>query len=147
VLLALPAGHPRAPAADGAVDLRRLADEPWIVGSREDGSAALARRACAIAGFPPRITHAVDDYQLVLRMVAHGLGVALVPQLAADAYRPHPGIILRPVAHTEITRATYAMTHPSLAARPSIDAVLDLLRAPARWLHAGQGEAEISVRP
>lgn len=128
VLLALPADHASAPDADGALDLRELADAPWIVGSREDGSAAVVRRACAIADIPPRIAHAVDDYHLVLRMVAHGLGVALIPQLAADAYGPHPGIILRPVANTEITRTTYAMTHPALGATPSIDAVLDLLR-------------------
>lgn len=132
VLLALPADHTCAPATDGrAVDLRRLTDAPWIVGSREDGSTALVRRACAIAGFPPRITHAVDDYELVLRMVAHGLGVALVPQLAAHAHGPSPDIALRPVANTDLTRAVYAMTHSSLGARPPVDAVLDLLRRPA----------------
>ncbi|MCW2932224.1 MAG: LysR family transcriptional regulator [Actinomycetia bacterium] len=132
VLLALPTDHTCAPATDGrAVDLRRLTDAPWIVGSREDGSAALVRRACAIAGFPPRITHAVDDYELVLRMVAHGLGVALVPQLVAHAHGPSPDIALRPVANTDLTRAVYAMTHSSLGARPAVDAVLDLLRRPA----------------
>lgn len=132
VLLALPAGHTCAPATDGrAVDLRRLTDAPWIAGSREDGSAALVRRACAIAGFPPRITHAVDDYELVLRMVAHGLGVALVPQLVAHAHGPSPDIALRPVANTDLTRAVFAMTHSSLGARPPVDAVLDLLRPPA----------------
>ncbi|MEU4469393.1 LysR substrate-binding domain-containing protein [Streptomyces sp. NPDC024017] len=129
VLLALPAGHACASDGDGrSVDLRSLTDAPWIVGSREDGSAALVQRACAIAGFPPEITHAVDDYQLVLRMVAHGLGVALVPQLVAHAHGPSLDVVLRPVANTELTRAIYAMTHPSLGARPPIDAVLDLLR-------------------
>jgi DNA-binding transcriptional LysR family regulator len=132
VLLALPTDHTCALSTDGrAVDLRRLTDAPWIVGSREDGSAALVRRACAIAGFPPRITHAVDDYELVLRMVAHGLGVALVPQLVAHAHGPSPDIALRPVANTDLTRAVYAMTHSSLGARPPVDAVLDLLRRPA----------------
>lgn len=110
------------------MDLRRLADAPWIVGSREDGSAALIQRPCAIAGFPPRITHAVDDYQLVLRIVAQGLGVALVPQLVAHAHGPSPDITLRPVANADLTRPVYGMTHPSLGARPPIDAVLDLLR-------------------
>ncbi|MFC0601990.1 LysR family transcriptional regulator [Streptomyces palmae] len=128
VLLAVPADHACASDGEGPVDLRSLTDASWIVGSREDGSAALVQRACAVAGFPPRITHAVDDYQLVLRMVAHGLGVALVPQLVAQAHGPSLDVILRPVANTELTRAVYAMTHPSLGARPSIDAVLDLLR-------------------
>jgi DNA-binding transcriptional LysR family regulator len=129
VFLALPTGHACASAMDQSpVDLRRLTDAPWIVGSREDGSATLVRRACAVAGFSPRITHAVDDYQLVLRMVAHGLGVALVPQLVAHAHDPSPDITLRPVANTDLTRAIYAMTHSSLGARPPVDAVLDLLR-------------------
>ncbi|MET8567488.1 LysR family transcriptional regulator [Streptomyces sp. NPDC004783] len=129
VLLALPTNHACTPATNGrAVDLRRLTDTPWIVGSREDGSAALVQRACAIAGFSPRITHAIDDYQLVLRMVAHGLGVALVPQLVAQAHGPTPDVVLRSIADTELTRAIYAMTHPSLGVRPPVDAVLDLLR-------------------
>jgi DNA-binding transcriptional LysR family regulator len=129
VLLALPADHACASAMDQSpVDLRRLTDMPWIVGSREDGSAALVRRACAVAGFSPRIRHAVDDYQLVLRMVAHGLGVALVPQLVACTHDPSPDITLRAVANTDLTRAIYAMTHSSLGARPPVDAVLDLLR-------------------
>jgi DNA-binding transcriptional LysR family regulator len=129
VLLALPAEHARASDGDGRpVDLRSLADASWIVGSREDGSAALVQHACAIAGFPPQITHAVDDYQLALRMVAHGLGVALVPQLVAQAHGTSLDVVLVPVGNTELNRAVYAMTHPSLGARPPIDAVLDLLR-------------------
>ncbi|SEL17022.1 LysR family transcriptional regulator [Streptacidiphilus jiangxiensis] len=133
VLLAVSAGtDPAAPDADaGPVDLRRLADVPWIVGSREDGSTALVRRVCAIAGFTPRIGHAVDDYQLVLRMVAHGLGVALVPRLAALAHSPGPGVRLRSIAGPEPTRSVHAWTHPSSAARPAVDAVLALLRSAA----------------
>jgi DNA-binding transcriptional LysR family regulator len=42
----------------------------------------LAERACAVAGFAPRLTHTVDDYDLLLRMVAAGLGVGFVPELA-----------------------------------------------------------------
>ncbi|SDT40216.1 DNA-binding transcriptional regulator, LysR family [Streptomyces sp. TLI_053] len=128
VLLALPAGH----SADGAaVDLRHLADSPWIVGSREDGSAALVRAACALAGFAPRIVHAVDDYHLALRMVANGLGAALVPQLAADAHTPATAdIALHPVRGPQLVRRIHALTLPAPGARPALDAVLALLRPP-----------------
>ncbi|MFB7618799.1 LysR family transcriptional regulator [Kitasatospora sp. NPDC056181] len=129
VLLALPADHPCAGPPDTAVDLHRLADEPWIVGSREEGSTTLLRRACAVAGFAPRLGHAVDDYQLVLHLVARGLGVALVPELAALAHRPGPRLALRPVASVGLTRSVHALTHPDHAARPAVTAVLDLLRA------------------
>ncbi len=133
VLLALPTGHPAEGRAGDvpAVDLRELADEPWIVGSREDGSAALARRACALAGFVPRIAHAVDDYHLVLRMVAHGLGVALVPQLVARAHDPGHAVTLRPVLGVELTRDVHALAHATPGPRPAVDAVLALLRPPA----------------
>ncbi|MFB8242829.1 LysR family transcriptional regulator [Kitasatospora purpeofusca] len=128
VLLALPAGGDLR----DAVDLRDLADTPWIVGSREDGSAALVRAACALAGFAPRIAHAVDDYHLALRMVANGLGVALLPQLAADAHAPATAdVALRPARGPELTRRIHALTLPAPAARPAVDAVLTLLRPPA----------------
>ncbi|MFC5662317.1 LysR family transcriptional regulator [Kitasatospora misakiensis] len=128
VLLALPTN----PSTDSsAVDLRDLADALWIVGSREDGSAALVRGACALAGFVPRIAHAVDDYHLVLRMVANGLGVALVPQLVAHAQPPGPDVTLRPVLGTQLTRDVHALAHATPGARPAVDAVLALLRPPA----------------
>jgi DNA-binding transcriptional LysR family regulator len=43
------ADTPRGPETDlRAVDLRHLTDAQWIVGSQEDGSAALVRRTCAV---------------------------------------------------------------------------------------------------
>ncbi|WP_413229723.1 LysR substrate-binding domain-containing protein [Kitasatospora purpeofusca] len=119
--LALTAGRKGA-------DLRDLADTEWIVGSREDGSNTLIKRACAVAGYQPRIVHAADDYNLVLRMVAHGLGVALVPQLVAQTYGPNPDVALIPVADVILTRSIHALTYPSPTPRPAIDAVLDLLK-------------------
>ena len=63
------------------IALERLAQEDWIVGSRQPDDRQLAERACAVAGFAPGITHTVDDYDLVLRMVSAELGVGFVPEL------------------------------------------------------------------
>ncbi|MER6812105.1 LysR family transcriptional regulator [Spirillospora sp. NPDC000708] len=109
------------------ITLDRLTDAEWIVGSREGGSTALIRRACALAGFAPQITHAVDNYELVLRMVAHGLGVALVPLLAAEAYGLAPGVTLCEISDVELTRSIFALTHTLSGTRPAVDAVLNLL--------------------
>jgi DNA-binding transcriptional LysR family regulator len=71
VLLALP--EPWRAECD-PISLERLAQQDWIVGSRQTDDRLLAERACAVAGFAPRITHTVDDYDLLLRMVSAGLG-------------------------------------------------------------------------
>ena len=69
MVLALPAKWRRE---RDPINLKRLSDEDWIVGSRGADDQQLAERACASAGFAPRITHTVDDYDLVLQMVAAG---------------------------------------------------------------------------
>src|SRR5262249_25568430 len=81
VRLALPASWRES---HDPVPLKRLADADWIVGSRGSDDLALAERACAIAGFAPRITHTVDDYDLVLQMVAAGLGIGFIPELGLN---------------------------------------------------------------
>ncbi|WP_354641736.1 LysR family transcriptional regulator [Kitasatospora camelliae] len=137
LLLAVPEGHPvAAAAAAAAVDLRELAGAEWIAGSRADSDRTLVERACAIAGYRPRITHTADDYHLVLRMVAHGLGVALVPRMAVRAYgggagagTAFPGVALREVSTVPLTRRITALTRPASAGDPAVRALLDLLRS------------------
>jgi DNA-binding transcriptional LysR family regulator len=121
VLLALPEDHP-------ATDLGLLRDEEWIAGSRLGADHELAERACGMAGFVPRITHAVDDYGLVLHMVQQGIGCALVPELAATFYGVPSGVQLRPVDAVRLARHTHAVTG-SAATTPAVRALVDLLRA------------------
>jgi DNA-binding transcriptional LysR family regulator len=44
-------------------------------------------RACAQAGFEPRIAYTSDDYFAIQGLVASGMGVALVPGLALASTR------------------------------------------------------------
>lgn len=108
------------------VDLRQLADADWIVGSRGPDDLQLAERACAPAGFAPRITHMVDDYELMLQMVAAGLGVGFVPELGLR-YPAAKKVILRRVAGTALHRRIYALTRAGLTDSPLIGAVLSEL--------------------
>jgi DNA-binding transcriptional LysR family regulator len=123
VLLALP--EPWRGEHD-PIDLERLAHEDWIVGSRQPDDRRLAERACAVAGFAPRITHTVDDYDLLLRMVSAGFGVGFVPELglrfpSADA------VVVRTPSGPPLRRGVHALTRSALIASPLIRAVLSEL--------------------
>lgn len=114
ILLALPACREGLPAV---VDLSELADCEWIGGSRGTGGYELTGRACALAGFAPRITHCVDDYELLLRMVSAGLGVSFVPAVALDLY-PDTGVIVRVAAGPALQRRIDIVTRPAIASAP-----------------------------
>jgi len=82
-VLCLPDGHPRAAQAE--VDLRELADERFVMFSREvspanyDNVIAIFSRA----GIHPRTAHAARQWLTIVAMVAHGLGISLVPSSIA----------------------------------------------------------------
>jgi DNA-binding transcriptional LysR family regulator len=118
VRLALPAER-----SGDAVDLRDFADADWIVGSRQSDDHRLAERACALAGFSPRIVHTIDDYDLMLRMVAAGLGVGFAPAMAF-AFSQAEGVVARPVANMALTRRIQAVTRPTLAGSARVKALL-----------------------
>ncbi|HET6160334.1 MAG TPA: LysR substrate-binding domain-containing protein, partial [Dongiaceae bacterium] len=120
VLLALPKKWRREREPVG---LARLAQEDWIVGSRQPDDRQLAERACALAGFAPRITHTVDDYDLVLRMVSAGLGVGFVPELALGFSSAKP-VVLRTPGGAPLRRRIYALTRSALATSPMVRALL-----------------------
>lgn len=129
VLLVLPEAWG---AAQGPIELKRLAEESWIVGSRQTDDRLLAERACATAGFAPRVTHTIDDYDLLLRMVSAGLGVGLVPAPAlkcasAAAVTAHaPG-------GTPLSRHIHVWTRGTPSASPAIQSLLsELGNAPER---------------
>ncbi len=111
------------------INLKRLAQEDWIVGSRQSDDRQLAERACAIAGFAPRISHTVDDYDLVLRMVAAGLGVGLVPELALS-FASAKAVVAQKPGGAPLRRRIHAVTRSTLAAAPMVRALLsELIRA------------------
>ena len=90
--IALPTRHPLARHAQ--VDLASLRNEPWIEGAgTTTPSSLILASVCHDAGFTPRIAFNSGNYQVVLRLVAAEVGVALVPGLASAV--PN-GVVLRP---------------------------------------------------
>ncbi|HKY66139.1 MAG TPA: LysR substrate-binding domain-containing protein, partial [Acidimicrobiales bacterium] len=93
LLVALPAGHRLA--GEAAVDLADLAGESWIEAGRLAIDNAAVNLLAARAGFVPRTDITVPGWTAKQGFVAAGLGVTLVPRLAAPAMRHD--IVLRPV--------------------------------------------------
>ncbi len=142
VLLALPE---RWRAEREPIDLERLAQENWIVGSRQTDDRLLAERACAAAGFAPRITNTVDDYDLLLRMVSAGLGVGFVPELGLR-FPSAESVVVRTPGGAPLNRRVHALTRGALTASPSVRALLsDLVSATKRTSPIGPSPPGQSV--
>ncbi|MFC1417126.1 LysR family transcriptional regulator [Streptacidiphilus cavernicola] len=120
----VPADHPLA--GRGAADpvaLSELAGEQWIAGCPQCRGHLV--ELCAEAGFAPRIDFATDDYPAVLGLVAAGLGVAVLPELALAPVRP-TGVSVVPLASGAF-REVVALTLPDLAQVPAVELMLDRL--------------------
>jgi DNA-binding transcriptional LysR family regulator len=97
--------------------IRRHRDDPWIVASPGTLCHLMTVRACAAAGFTPRVRHQADDFATVLALVAAGQGVALVPQLGAVGGPAE--VTLTPLPARRRTRIAYrrgTRRHPAVSA-------------------------------
>ncbi|VXC10172.1 LysR family transcriptional regulator [Nocardioides sp. AX2bis] len=97
VVVVVPGDSPLA--AEPTVDLASLGDERWIVPTAHDGFPGLAahtRQAWQLAGISPDARRTVDSASTVVRLVAAGLGIALVPA-SVRALGPGLGTGLRTV--------------------------------------------------
>ncbi|HET6506880.1 MAG TPA: LysR family transcriptional regulator [Baekduia sp.] len=123
----LPAGHPLA--GEEAIDLARLAADPWVAPTAF--CAGVVRAACARAGFEPDVVFSSADYGAVQGFVAAGAGVALVPFLAL-AHRERA--VARPLAGAAPTRVLSAVTAVAGPRPESATAVVRTLRTTAEAL-------------
>jgi DNA-binding transcriptional LysR family regulator len=127
--LALPADHPLA-AREAAPRLEDLSEESWIQTSPASPCARHVVRSCIAAGFEPRVSFESDDYQTVQGLVAAGVGVALIPQLALSTVRED--IVVRPLAPASPVRKVFAATPRAAGATAAVATMLDVLRREAR---------------
>jgi DNA-binding transcriptional LysR family regulator len=133
VYLVLPARHPAVRRRKGAVPLAELAGEPWATGHVGMAWDEMTRRTCRELGdFDPDIRHRANDSTISLALVARGLAVTMLPELPLpDRY---PGLAVRPIAEGPVSRAIFAATRATDAARPSTQALLAAVRAAAAAL-------------
>ncbi|WP_420879349.1 LysR family transcriptional regulator [Rhodococcus sp. (in: high G+C Gram-positive bacteria)] len=105
------------PGGDGIGVIRSHSESRWIVGNPGTLCHTMAIRTCQSQGFEPRVAHRVDDFAVVLRLVAAGAGVALVPQLGATDVPA--GVVLTALPIGRRTRIAYrrgSRSHPAYAA-------------------------------
>jgi DNA-binding transcriptional LysR family regulator len=119
-LVAVAAGHRLARL--GTVQPADLEGEPWIVGAGREGDPQFMAWPGLEA---PRIAFALPDWPGRLGLVAAGLGIALVPSLAAEAVPA--GVALVAVdGPVPDRRAAYAVTLPERS--PGAEALVQALR-------------------
>ena len=123
--LALPAEH-RLARRRTAPRLADLAGESWVQTSATSPCARHVVRSCHAAGFEPRVSFESDDYATVQGLVAAGVGVGLIPQLALSTVRED--IEVRALRPSSPVRRVFAAMPRAAAVTPALATMLDILR-------------------
>ena len=102
-----------------------LAEDPWIAGCERCRANLIssARRA----GFSPRVRHSTDDTTVVLQLIMHGGGVALMPETALDA-APAADLVVRAIPDLD-NRMIGLLNRRGALAIPAVGALRDALVA------------------
>jgi molybdate transport repressor ModE-like protein len=118
----LPAGHELAGRA--RLKLTDLAGEQWVASTSLCGCRQITETVCREAGFEPRVAFEADDTMAAQALVAAGVGVVLLPQLALTTL--HPGVVARRLADPPARRIWAARLEGAYAS-PASDAMLQTL--------------------
>jgi len=135
--IAIPLTHPLAGATE--IGLSDFSGEEWMLGTSDtcpDGR--LFARACRAAGFEPHVTFENDDYSAIAGFVAAGVGVAMIPDLAATSIRGD--VVLRSLGPGGPVRQIAAATKAGGYRSPATQAMLDtLVEVSAEWVASRAG--------
>ena len=121
--LALPPDHRLA--TKGRLRLEELQQDAWVQTSSSSPCARHVVRCCHAAGFEPSVSFESDDYQTVQGLVAAGVGVALIPELALSVVRED--IVIRALSPTPPVRQVIAATPAGARLVPAAPAMLAVL--------------------
>jgi DNA-binding transcriptional LysR family regulator len=130
--LALPREH--ALAGKSGLRLEDLRGEAWVQTSRASPCARHVVRSCHAAGFEPNVSFESDDYQTVQGLVAAGVGVALIPELALSVVRED--IAIRTLAPRPPVRQVIAAAPTDARLSPATPAMLGILEESAKRYEA-----------
>ncbi len=130
--LALPRDHRLATSK--RIKLADLAADAWVQTSRSSPCAMHVVRSCHAAGFEPIVTFESDDYQTVQGLVAAGVGVALIPELALSVVRED--VAIRALSPAPPVRQVIAALPAGARLVPAAPVMLGVLEQAAERLGA-----------
>ncbi|HEY5197036.1 MAG TPA: LysR substrate-binding domain-containing protein [Solirubrobacteraceae bacterium] len=130
--IALPAAHPLAHRQ--RISLGDFRHEEWMLGTTTScPDSRIFSTACRAAGFEPNLTFENDDYAAIAGFVAAGVGIAMIPDLAATSVRGD--IVLRSLGTDGPVRQIVAATRANGYHSPATRAMLaTLVDASATWV-------------
>ena len=127
LVLLLPARHEHA---GSVLELGNLENDVWISTAEGTSGAECLQRACGSVGFVPRIDYRTNDYDVVRRLVAAGLGIALVPALGDEESE---GVVTGRMPALGLQRRVIAV-YRRVGAHPAVDEALGACRRAAARL-------------
>jgi DNA-binding transcriptional LysR family regulator len=119
--------HPAAHPDGRPIELRELADSPWITAPVQTACGDAVLQACRSAGFTPQIRHTCTDFSAMIALAAAPGHATLIPRMAAT-HLP-PTLITRPVTDDTLIRTIEAVLRHNTAHDPAIAACLATLQA------------------
>lgn len=122
--LIVPKGHPLA--GERTVRLKDLAEESWISSTPAEGCRVITDRACLDAGFTPKVSFEFDETMAAQALVAAGVGLTMMPQLATTPL--HPAVVSRSLGKDAPVRRIWA-AHPADGyVSPAVTAMVQILQ-------------------
>lgn len=112
-------------AAPVPASITALAEQDWVMPPETAACGVAVRSACRAAGFEPRVRWDTDDMLLLVRAVAAGHGVAVLPRMAVpvDVAPVRIATLDAPV----LRRTLRAIVRAGSQSRPVVQAVLAAL--------------------
>jgi DNA-binding transcriptional LysR family regulator len=119
-------------AKSSQLTLRQLREESWLLPTRDHRVSEFRNELDMLfeqAGYAPRVMLELDDEIAAQAVIAAGLGIGLIPRLAAPA--EHKGVTRIPLRPTRV-RALHVVTSAGPVSQPLRTLVTDLKRAATR---------------
>ena len=125
VVIAAP-DHPLARIA--RVSLRAIQREPFILREPGSGTRAVEERALARLNLPVRVAMALGSTEAIKRVVAEGVGLAVVSRLSVQAECAAGTLAILPVAGLRLDRPLHLVRLKGRRAGPALQAFCAVLR-------------------
>jgi DNA-binding transcriptional LysR family regulator len=122
MVIAVQREHPLATRE--TVAFTELRDEAWVLSPQNYELREATLSACQVAGFAPRVVLDGGETDTLLRFVAAGIGIALVPRLAV----PHTSdLVALKVTDQHLTRSLGLVWRGDRVASPAARALREFL--------------------